>query len=139
MMKLGNKDSKVNETILLVEDNGALRQMIAKALRTYGFRVLEAAHGHEARLIYEREKAPIHLILSNAPIPQIRGSVISEPLASIHPEIKVLYMSGYTQNFLVHQGVLNSEVNFIPKPFKVSTLVKKIRNVLGRSRQERLY
>ncbi|MEW6658972.1 MAG: response regulator [Thermodesulfobacteriota bacterium] len=138
-MNLRSEYSAGKETILVVEDHTALRDMIATALRNYGFQVLAAAPGNEAMLTYEREKASIHLILTDVLIPKTSGSVISESIPPIHQEVKVLYMSGYTKNFLVHQGVLNSEANFIPKPFRVSALVKKIRHVLDTSRQERQY
>ena len=113
-----------------MEDDAALRELTSTALRKYGFRVLEAGQGGEALLICEREKAPIHLMLTDVVMPQISGSALAERLALIHPEMKVLYMSGYTENAIVHHGVLNSDVNFIPKPFKVLALVQKVREVL---------
>ena len=118
------------ETILLVEDDVGLRELISRALRQYGFTVLEAAQGGEALLLCEREKDPIHLMLTDVVMPQMSGSTLAERLKLLHPEIQVLFMSGYTEDAIVHHGVLNSNVNFIPKPFRMLALVQKVREVL---------
>jgi two-component system cell cycle sensor histidine kinase/response regulator CckA len=127
------------ETILLVEDDGALRDLISTALRKYGFSVLEASHGGEALLICEREKSHIHLLLTDVVMPQISGSALAERLTRLHPEMKVLYMSGYTENAIVHHGVLDSEVNFIAKPFRLLGLVQKVREVLAAAEEKLLH
>jgi two-component system cell cycle sensor histidine kinase/response regulator CckA len=118
------------ETILLVEDDVGLRELISTALRKYGFTVLEAAQGGEALLLCEREKAPIHLLLTDVVMPQISGTALAGRLKLLHPEMQVLFMSGYTEDAIVHHGVLNSDVNFIPKPFRMVALVQKVREVL---------
>jgi DNA-binding NtrC family response regulator len=133
MMNLHNEGLVGKETILVVEHQASVRDMIATALRKYGFTVLEAAHGRQALFICERQKAPIHLMLTDVMMPQISGSALAERLMLIHPEMKVLYMSGYSENFILHQGVLNSDGNFIPKPFRVPTLVRKVREILDSS------
>jgi two-component system cell cycle sensor histidine kinase/response regulator CckA len=119
------------ETILVVEDDAALRELISTALRKYGFSVLEAGHGGEALLICENEKASIHLMLTDVVMPQISGRALAERLAGFHPEMKVLFMSGYTGDAIVHHGVLDSGLNFIQKPFKILSLIEKVREVLG--------
>jgi PAS domain S-box-containing protein len=119
-----------NETILVVEDDAVLRELISTALRTYGFTVMEAEHGGEALLICEREQAPIHLMLTDVVMPQMSGSALAERLKQLHPEMKIIFMSGYTENAIVHHGVLYAQVNFIPKPFKMLALMQKIREVL---------
>jgi len=118
------------ETILLVEDDVGLRELISTALGKYGFTVLEAAQGDEALLLCEREKSPIHLMLTDVVMPQISGSALADQLKLLHPEMQVLFMSGYTEDAIIHHGVLNSDVNFIPKPFRILALVQKVREVL---------
>jgi len=118
------------ETILLVEDDTALKGLIAKALRKYGYNVWDAANGDEALIICEKEKGPIHLLLTDVVMPQMGGRELAEHLAPLRPEIKVLYMSGYTTNAVVHHGVLDAGINFIQKPVKILSLIRKVREVL---------
>jgi DNA-binding NtrC family response regulator len=105
--------------------------LISTARRKFGYAVLEAGHGGEALLLCEREKAPIHLMLTGVVMPQISGRALAERLVAYHPEMKVLYMSGYTGEAIVHHSVLDSGLNFIQKPFNVHRLLEKVREVLG--------
>ncbi|MEW6658998.1 MAG: ATP-binding protein [Thermodesulfobacteriota bacterium] len=118
------------ETILLVEDDSALKGVIAKGLQRYGYEVWEAANGQEALAISAREKGPIHLLLTDVVMPQMGGRELAERLALLRPEIKVIYMSGYTTNAVVHHGVLDAGLNFIQKPVKILSLIHKVREVL---------
>jgi two-component system cell cycle sensor histidine kinase/response regulator CckA len=118
------------ETILVVEEYGALRDLISITLRQYGFTVLEAAREDEALRICERQKEPIHLMLIDAARPQLNGKALAARLVQIHPEMKVLYMSGYPEPAAVPQEVFYAESNFISKPFKLHSLVRKVRRVL---------
>ncbi len=120
-----------SETILVVEDDEALKAIIARALRLYGYTVLEARHGDEALLLCERHRQRIHLLLTDVILPQLNGRQLAVRLAVLHPEMQILYMSGYTENAVVHHGILRAEVHFLQKPFKVKTLLQKVREVLA--------
>jgi PAS domain S-box-containing protein len=121
---------KGRETILVVEDDNTLREVISKGLKKFGYSVLTAANGGEALLICEKRKGPIHLLLTDVVLPQMGGRELAERLVSLRPDLKVLYMSGYTENAIVHHGILNEDVGFLQKPFKVNLMVQKIREVL---------
>lgn len=118
------------ETILLVEDDAALRKLMSKALQRYGYQVWEAANGGEALTICEKQNGPIHLLLTDVVMPQMGGGELAARAASLRPEMKVLFMSGYTTNAIVHHGVLDEGINFVQKPVKVLSLLQKVREVL---------
>ena len=118
------------ETILLVEDDTAVKGMVARALRKYGYTVWEANDGKGALDICEKEKGIIHLLLTDVVMPQMGGRELAERVVQLRPEIKVLYMSGYTTNAVVHHGVLDAGINFIQKPVKILSLLQKVREVL---------
>ena len=118
------------ETVLVVEDDAALRKLITRALKRYGFQVWEAGNGGEALIICEKENGPIHLMLTDVVMPQMNGRELAERLVLSRPEMKVLYMSGYTTNAVVQHGVLDAAINFIQKPVKVLDLIQKVREVL---------
>jgi two-component system cell cycle sensor histidine kinase/response regulator CckA len=118
------------ETILIVEDEDPLRALIHKTLRKFGYQVLEARHGGEALLICEQTSKPIHLMLVDVVLPQMSGPGVAARLTALQPDMKVLFMSGYTENAMIHHGLLDRRVPFLPKPFKPVTLVRKVREVL---------
>ncbi|MEW6386191.1 MAG: PAS domain S-box protein [Thermodesulfobacteriota bacterium] len=124
------------ETILVVEDDEALRTLIGEALKKYGYQVLTASHGEEALNLCPQWEGPIHLMLTDVVMPQMDGSALAARLAGRHPEMKVLFMSGYTDNAIVHHGVLDAQVDFLQKPFRVTALLEKVRAVLGSRREE---
>jgi len=128
---------KGQETILLVEDDDTLRQLIARGLKKYGYTVLKAGNGGEALLLCEKEDSPIHLLLTDVVMPQMSGRELAERLAALHPDMKILFMSGYTENAMLSNGVLKSKMGFLQKPFKVNKLVRKIREILGSSPEKR--
>ncbi len=93
---------------------------------------MEAPDGGKALLLCEKFKERIHLILTDVVMPGMSGRKLVERLKEIHPEMKVLYMSGYTDNAIVHHGVLEEGTNFIQKPFTLENLARKVREVLDK-------
>ena len=122
-----------SETILLAEDEDATRKLISSVLQEYGYSVLEARDGKEALQLIEQHKGSIHLLLSDVVMPGMSGRELAERLQLLQPEMKVLYMSGYTDNAIVHHGILEKGVLFIQKPFSPKALVSKVRNILDMS------
>jgi two-component system cell cycle sensor histidine kinase/response regulator CckA len=121
-----------HETILIVEDEDVVRKLAARILKRQGFKVLEAPDGGKALMLYEAYEEPIHLLLTDVVMPGMSGRKLADRLKAIHPEIKVLYMSGYTDNAIFHHGILEPGTNFIQKPFTVETLPRKVREVLDK-------
>jgi two-component system cell cycle sensor histidine kinase/response regulator CckA len=119
-----------HETILLAEDAPAVRALARDVLRAQGYTVLEAQHGREALTIGEQHAGPIHLLLTDVVMPEMNGRELAERLASIRPTTPILYMSGYTDNVVVHHGVLDRSAVFLEKPFTPAALVCKVRQVL---------
>jgi two-component system cell cycle sensor histidine kinase/response regulator CckA len=120
------------ETILVVEDEEKVRKLTVEILGRQGYTVLEASHGDEALLIHKEHDGSIHLILVDVVMPGMSGSELAKRIASLRPETKILYMSGYTDNAIVHHGVLAQGVNYIQKPFTMDGLVRKVREVLDK-------
>ena len=118
------------ETILLVEDNQSLFNLAKRLLESGGFTVVGATSGAEAVRILERHETPIHLLLTDVVMPGMSGPQIAQDAARALPAIKVLYMSGYTDDDVVRHGVLDSSIAFINKPFTRDSLLLKIREVL---------
>ena len=125
------------ETILVVEDDGAVRNLAKRILATAGYTVLAAANGGEALLICEQHRTPIHLVLTDVVMPQMSGRALVDRLATVRPGIKVLFMSGYTDDAIVHHGVLEPGTQFIGKPFTQQALLSKLRQVLEAEPLER--
>ena len=123
-----------SETILVVEDDEMVRNFAVKVLKGYGFKVLTAADGDEAIKISGEHRKPIHLMLTDVIMPGISSRDMEESLKSSRPEMKVLYMSGYTDNTIVHHGVLDSGKAFIGKPFSPDSLGRKVREMLDFTR-----
>jgi PAS domain S-box-containing protein len=118
------------ETVLLVEDAEMVRDLAKEVLETNGYRVLEATNVREALLICEQSRETIHILLTDVVMPEMSGPELVSRLVSTHPEMRVLYMSGYTEDTIVHHGVLEEGTNFIEKPFTPDLLALKVREVL---------
>ncbi len=119
-----------SETILLVEDEDMVRQVVRRMSEMNGYTVLEATSGHDALLVGEKASNPIHLLLTDVVMPGMSGAETAKEIKAKYPEIKVLFMSGYTEDVIVHQGVLDPEVAFVQKPVASQILVRKVREVL---------
>jgi nitrogen-specific signal transduction histidine kinase len=119
-----------SETILLVEDEEILRHLIKEALQLNGYRVLEAQNSREAIMLCERHTEPIHLMLTDVVMPQMNGRQLAQRLARLRPEMKVIYMSGYAEDVLFRQGVLDPSITFLQKPFRQYEMTAKVRQVL---------
>jgi PAS domain S-box-containing protein len=120
------------ETILIVEDNDEVRQLAMQVLERQGYRVLEAANGNETLRICKEYKDKIHLMVSDVVMPGMSGRELAEQIKSLHPEIKVLYTSGYADERIIHYGVLREGVNYIQKPFTMEGLARKVREAIDK-------
>lgn len=122
------------ETILLVEDEDQVRAIAGGILRRHGYQVIEARNAGEALLACESMTAPIHLLLTDVVMPLVSGPELARRLVSAYPELKVLCMSGYTDDAAVRHGVIADEIEYLQKPFTVDSLTRKVRAVLDRIR-----
>lgn len=118
------------ETILIVEDEGEVRAVTRLALQALGYTVLEAVNGDQAIRVCERHGAPIHLLVTDVVMPGMGGQQVAERVAACKPGMRVLFVSGYTDDAVVRHGVLTSEVAFLQKPFTHASLGRKVREVL---------
>jgi len=118
------------ETILLVEDAQRVRAVVREILEMSGYAVLEARHGAEALEVSNQHAGPIHLLVTDVVMPQMSGRELAQRLATLRPDLKVLYMSGYTDDAIVRHGVLASGIAFLSKPFTPNALALKVREVL---------
>jgi len=134
-LKKEKKDKKPkaltgSETILIVEDDDMVRNFTVRVLKGLGYRILIAADGQEAISISGDYQGPIHLILTDVVMPGMSGGELEEKMKVSRPGIKALYMSGYTDNAIVHHGVLDREKSFLQKPFTPDSLGRKVRERL---------
>jgi PAS domain S-box-containing protein len=119
-----------NETVLLVEDEEAVRSLVHHVLKEIGYRVLQAPSGGAALRICDEHSDPIHLLITDVVMPAMGGRQLAEAACVRHPEMRVLFLSGYTDDAIVRHGVLHENVCFLQKPFAASVLREKVREVL---------
>jgi len=124
------------ETILLVEDEASVRDITERLLRRMGYTVFTAANGEDAMRIFQDHSAHISLLLTDIVMPGINGRELYHRLSALQPELKVLYMSGYTENAIVHHGILDSGIILMPKPFTGEILARKVREALAYDQHE---
>jgi CheY-like chemotaxis protein len=119
-------------TILVVEDEAGVREIAVAILRSLGYRVLEASDGDEGLRAFGVHTADIDMLLTDVVLPgKVRGRELAERITAIRPEVKVLFMSGYTENSVVHHGRLDDGVQLLGKPFKREQLARKVAEILG--------
>ncbi len=119
-----------HETILLVEDQPALRDLGARVLGGAGYRVLTAAGGDEARRLLDEHRGHVDLLITDVVMPGMSGRQLSQRVAADHPAVRVLFMSGYTDDAALHDGVVARTTHFIAKPYTVEALTRKVRQIL---------
>ena len=120
------------ETVLLVEDEGSLRAIAREILEEHGYRVIEAAGAREAIAMASRHPEPIHLLATDVVMPGMNGRALFESLVTARPELRVLYMSGYTDDVIAHRGVFESGNLLLAKPFTALALLRRVRAALGK-------
>jgi two-component system, cell cycle sensor histidine kinase and response regulator CckA len=119
-----------DETILLVEDEDGVRELMWKILTEHGHTVLEARHGRDALSLAASYQEPIHLLLTDVVMPEMGAGELTAELLAARPDLKVLYVSGYTNDEIIRRGVKQNEALFIQKPFSTDALMRKVREVL---------
>ena len=121
---------KGTETVLLVDDDDVIRKLLHRILVDHGYTVLDAISSPEALRFCERHKGLIHLLITDAIMPQMDGSELAKRACALRPKLKVLFMSGYTDDTVVHHGILAEGSAFIEKPFVSDAILRKVREVL---------
>lgn len=119
------------ETVLLTEDDPSVRKMAARILRSLGYTVLEAANGAEALQVARKQAGRIDLLITDVVMPRMSGRELAQRLADICPGVKTLYVSGYTENAIAHNHILDEGTHFLQKPFAKRALAQKVREALG--------
>ncbi len=132
-------ESQGTETVLLVEDEQAVRRMARHILEASGYTVLEAASGLEAIEVCKVHDGPVDLLLTDVVMPHMSGPRLSEEVMKIWPGISVLFMSGYTDNAIVQHGMLKEGMHFLQKPFSPDALALKVRESLDSPDKDNLF
>lgn len=120
------------ETILVVEDSDTVRTMITIVLQEHGYNVLETSNGSEAMAVAENHRGPIHLVIADLVMPKLSGGEMADRLTAIRPGLRVLFMSGGSDDAVIQQGVESSPFDFLHKPFNIAALTQTVRGILDR-------
>jgi CheY-like chemotaxis protein len=123
-----------SETVLLVEDEASVRELLRDTLERHGYRVVPAASGEQALERASAHRGPIHLLVSDVIMPGMGGPELASRLQPLHPELRVLHISGYTDDAILRHGVREGLTAFLQKPFTLEALVRKTREVLDATR-----
>src|SRR5690606_28033341 len=124
------EDLRGRDTIPVAEDDDQVRALAARALSQFGYRVIEVANGPQALHAFERVRAEVDLLLTDVIMPEMNGIELAEQLRPRRPDMKVLYMSGYTANAMEHLGLAAADNPLLQKPFTPEALARRIREVL---------
>jgi CheY-like chemotaxis protein len=122
-----------SETILVVEDEGAVRQMTTRVLIARGYTVLEAGNGKDGLALARSHEGTIHLLVTDVVMPEMGGLELAERLAEVRPTTAVIYMSGYAEGDKLQPGIRDSSVPFLQKPFSAESLIVRVREALDRA------
>jgi nitrogen-specific signal transduction histidine kinase/ActR/RegA family two-component response regulator len=121
----------VSETVFVVEDEPSVRALTSRILQSRGYAVLEASNGKLALDIAQKHSGEIHMVITDVVMPEMGGKALVSQLKMDRPDIKVLFVSGYADNAIVHHGILDSGIEFLQKPFSSENLLRKVREVLN--------
>ena len=127
----GLRHGRGTEAILLIEDDDAVRALIKRVLHRYGYTVLEASRGSDGLRLAAAHPAPIHLLITDVLMPGLSGRMVAEQIGESHPETKVLYVSGHTNDNVLRTGVFHDAAQFLQKPFAPEALAQKVREILS--------
>jgi PAS domain S-box-containing protein len=130
----GAPSARGSETILLVEDEDAVRELGREILEMHGYTVLEAPHGAQALVVSDRHAGPIHLMVTDVVMPHMSGRELVERVAPERPDMRILYVSGYTDDAVIREGMLQPGSPFLQKPFTPDALARRVREVLDAPR-----
>ncbi|MGQ0815862.1 MAG: response regulator, partial [Gemmatimonadota bacterium] len=131
--KESSRSTAGSETILVVEDEPAVRGLVKRVLQDSGYRVLDSADAKDAFRKAHEHDGPIHLLLSDVVLPDLSGREVADRIAMIRPGIRIAFMSGYTPDEVIHRGVFSDAINFLQKPFTPATLLEAVRSALEQS------
>ncbi|MFA5906687.1 MAG: response regulator, partial [Desulfobacula sp.] len=129
--EISRPSEKGNETILIVEDESMILDIATTMLERQGYRVLSAVSPKEAIRLAREHAGKIHLLMTDVVMPEMNGRELAKTLLSLYPDLKCLFMSGYTANVIAHHGVLDEGVNFIEKPFSMNDLIAGVQKALN--------